>query len=221
MFTLASRFGGLADRHGPRFYMGAGPIVAAVGFFLLMRIGVHVDYLSQILPATIVFGIGLAMTVAPLTAAILAGVDEHQAGIASGVNNAIARVAGLLGTVVIGAIIAAQFSSALNSHLAGHHLTPPARTAVAQAKRLTLGVPSVARVPPRQAALIVNASETASRSAFRLGIGIAGGLLFVGGAIGAVGIRNPRRVVRAEDCPGGALVGAPRDAAGCHAPQAA
>jgi EmrB/QacA subfamily drug resistance transporter len=221
MFVLASRFGGLADRYGPRFFMAVGPLVAAAGFFLVLRVGVHVDYLSEILPAILVFGLGLSMTVAPLTAAILAGVDEHQAGIASGVNNAIARVAGLLGTVVIGAIVAAQFSSAFDSHLAGRQLTPTAKAAVAQAKRLTLGVPSVARVPPREAVMIVRASEASSRTAFRLGIGMAGGLVALGGVIGAVGIRNPRRVVRAEDCPGGALVGAPPDAAGCHAPQPA
>lgn len=221
MFFLASRFGGLADRYGPRFFMGVGPVVAGVGLFLFMRLGVHVDYVSEVLPAVLVFGLGLSMTVAPLTAAILAGVDEHQAGIASGVNNAVARVAGLLATVTLGAVVAAQFSSSLDGDLAGRHLTPRARAAVAQAKRLTLGVPSVAGLPAREAAPIVRGSRRSSQDAFRLGLGIAGGLVILGGAIGAAGIRNPRRVVRADQCPGGQIVGAPRDAAGCHTAEAA
>ncbi len=77
--------------------MGAGPLIAAAGLLLFQRVGVKADYVSEVLPPLLVFSLGLSMTVAPLTAAVLAG-SEHQAGIASGVNNAIARVAGLLGT---------------------------------------------------------------------------------------------------------------------------
>ncbi|MBA3808843.1 MAG: DHA2 family efflux MFS transporter permease subunit, partial [Solirubrobacterales bacterium] len=101
MFVLSRRFGALADRFGPRFFMGAGPLVGAGGLLLFQRMGTHVDYLSDLLPGLLVFSLGLAMTVAPLTAAVLAGA-EKQAGIASGVNNAIARVAGLLGTAAVG-----------------------------------------------------------------------------------------------------------------------
>lgn len=221
MFLLSSRFGALADRYGPRFFMSVGPLVAAGGLFLFLRVGLHVDFLTQLLPPVLLFGLGLSLTVAPLTAAILAGVDQHRAGIASGVNNAIARVAGLLATVAIGAVVAAHFSSALDRDLAGHQLTPAAHAAVAQAKRLTFGVPSLAGVPPSEGQLIVQASKHSSQSAFRLGIGIAGGLLAIGGGIGALAIRNPRRVVSARECPGGQLVGAPRDAAAGQAAHAA
>src|SRR6185312_2848864 len=103
MFALSKRFGGLADRFGPRLFMGAGPLVAAVGLLSFQRIGVHVDYVSDVLPGILLFSLGLSMTVAPLTAAVLAGVATDQAGIASAVNNAIARVAGLLGTAAVGA----------------------------------------------------------------------------------------------------------------------
>jgi hypothetical protein len=92
---------------------------------------------------------------------------------------------------------------------------------VAEAKRLTLGRPSVAGVPPRQAKAIVVASDQASVDAFRWGIGAASLLVSGGGLIGAVGIRNPRRTVKAEQCPGGQLAGAPIDAAGVHAPASA
>jgi EmrB/QacA subfamily drug resistance transporter len=216
MFVLSRRFGGLADRHGPRLFMGLGPIVAGAGLLLLLRVEVDVDYLTQVLPALLVFSVGLSMTVAPLTAAVLAGVEEGQAGIASGVNNAIARVAGLLGIAALGAVVAAQFTSALHSHLDGARLGPPARAAVAQAERLTLGHPSLAGLPPRQAAVVGDASNDASLESFRIGIGIAGGLVILGGVVGIAGIRNPRREVSAEECPGGQLVGASPDAAGCH-----
>jgi hypothetical protein len=217
MFVLSSRFGALADRYGPRFFMGVGPLVAGSGLLLLMTVGVHVTYATQVLPGLLLFSLGLAMTVAPLTAAILAGVDEQEAGIASGVNNAVARVAGLIATVALGALVAAQVSSSLDSELAGKPLTTRGRAAVTQAKHLTLGRPPVAGLPPTEAAEIVRASNQSSLDGFRLGVGIAGFLVIAGGATGGLGIRNPRRVVNAADCRGGQLAGAPLDAAGLHA----
>jgi hypothetical protein len=86
---------------------------------------------------------------------------------------------------------------------------------VAQAKRLTLGRPSVAGLPPRQAHAIIAAADAASLDSFHAGIGIAGGLVLLGGMIGA-GIQNPRRAVCAQECAGGKLVGASPDAAGLH-----
>jgi len=221
MFALSSRFGALADRIGPRVFMGLGPLIAGGGILMLLDVGVHVSYAASVLPAILVFSLGLSMTVAPLTSAVLAGVHESEAGIGSAVNNAVARVAGLIATVTIGALVAAQFGSSLDHTLAHRRLTRSGRAAVAEAKRLTLGRPSVAAVPPRQATAITAASNTASLDAFRLGIGVAGGLVIAGGLIGAAGIRNTRRVVRAARCAGGQLAGAPLDAAGVHAVQAA
>jgi EmrB/QacA subfamily drug resistance transporter len=221
MFALSSRFGALADRFGPRWFMGGGPLVAGGGMLMLLTVGVHVNYLTEVLPAILLFSLGLSITVAPLTAAILAGVSQEEAGIGSAINNAVARVAGLIATVAIGALVAAQFSSSLDRHLAGRPLTPPGQAAVAEAKRLTLGRPSVAGVPPRQARAIVTASAGASIDAFRLGVGVASVLVIAGGLIGAAGIRNPRRTVAAEQCWGGQLAGAPLDAAGLHSSQAA
>jgi EmrB/QacA subfamily drug resistance transporter len=216
MLALSRRFGALADRFGPRLFMGLGPIIAAAGLLLLLRVHLHVNYLSEVLPALLAFSLGLSMTVAPLTAAVLAGVEERQAGIASGVNNAVARVAGLLAIAALGAVVAVQFSSTIDRSLAGRRLSASGQHAVAQAKRLTLGRPSVAGVPPRQARAIIAASDSASLTSFRLGIGIAGGLVLLGGLIGAAGIQNPRRAVSAEECAGGQLVGSSPDAAGLH-----
>ncbi len=217
MFVLSSRFGALADRLGPRLFMGGGPLVAGAGMLMLLSFGVHVDYLTEVLPAILVFSLGLAITVAPLTAAILAGVTRDEAGIASAINNAVARVAGLIATVAIGAILAAQFSASLDHHLAGQPLTPRGRAAVAEAKQLTFGRPPVAGLPRTEARAITVASAESSLEAFRVGIGVSSALVIIGGLIGAAGIRNPKRAVRAKDCCGGQLAGAPLDAAGVHA----
>ena len=105
MFSLSRRSGALADRLGPRLFMGAGPLVSAGGILLLARVGRHVAYLTDLLPALLVFALGLSLTVAPLTATVLADADEHDAGIASAVNNAVARAAALVGVAVVGAAV--------------------------------------------------------------------------------------------------------------------
>ncbi len=211
MFLLSRRFGALADRYGPRLFMGAGPLVAAAGLLTFQRVGVHVNYLTDVLPGLLVFALGLSMTVAPLTAAVLAGVDQTQAGIASGVNNAIARVAGLIGTAAVGAAVAASFGTTLDRLLAPVPLGPVGRAAVQQAKRLPLGRPETHGVPPLQAHALTSAAEQASVHSFHLGMAIAAVLLAVGGLAGALGIRNRRGQVRAEQCPVGQLVGVGRE----------
>jgi hypothetical protein len=160
-----------------------------------------------VLPPLLVFSLGLSMTVAPLTAAVLAGVDTSQAGIASGVNNAIARVAGLIGVAGVGAVVAGSFASTLEQRLTHVPLGPAGRTAVEQAKKLPLGLPEAHGLPPAQAHALTVAAEQASVHSFHLGLGIAAALLAVGGAVGAVGIRNPRGAVLAEECPQGQFVG--------------
>ncbi len=116
MFTLSRRFGALAGRYGPRLFMGLGPLVAAGGILLLLRAGLHTSYLSDLLPALVIFGVGLSMTVAPLTATVLAGADEQDAGIASAINNAVARVAGLVGISVIGVVVAGGLNGDTFAH---------------------------------------------------------------------------------------------------------
>ena len=106
MFFLSPRVGRLSMRLGPRLFMSAGPFVAAVPLATLIRLGRDFSYWWELLPALIVFSVGLSMIVAPLTATVLADADESDAGIASGINNAIARVAGLLGIAVVGAAVA-------------------------------------------------------------------------------------------------------------------
>lgn len=107
MFSLSSRFGALAGKHGPRLFMALGPIIGALGFLSMLFVDKTVSYWA-LLPGILIFGLGLSITVAPLTAAILGSISDKQAGIGSAVNNAISRIAGLLAIAVIGTIIGTQ-----------------------------------------------------------------------------------------------------------------
>lgn len=101
MLLLSARAGALAQRIGPRLPMTAGPLTCAGGVLLMLRIGPGASYLGDVLPAAVVFGLGLSLTVAPLTAAVLAAASVRHAGVASGVNNAVARAAGLLAVAAL------------------------------------------------------------------------------------------------------------------------
>jgi EmrB/QacA subfamily drug resistance transporter len=213
MFALSRLAGRLADRLGPRWFMGLGPLVAAAGLALLQRVDADVDYVTDLLPAILLFALGLSATVAPLTATVLADADEHNAGIASGVNNAIARVAGLLAVAALGAVVAAQFGSAIDGNLEGQRLSPAAAKVVDQARDRTLATADTSALQQAERAPVAQAVQDASVTAFHRGAGIAAALVAVGGVLGLAGIRNPRREVACADCPGGQFAGAPVEAA--------
>jgi EmrB/QacA subfamily drug resistance transporter len=209
-FALSRRFGALADRIGPHLLMTLGPIVAGVGLLLLLRIDADADYVTQVLPGVTVFGLGLSATVAPLTATVLAAADLRHSGVASGVNNAVARVAGLLAIAVVGAVCASQFTKTVDEKLPASQLGPRTEKAVEEAKQRTL-VSDASGVPPRDRGRVESVLESASVDAFRLGMGIAGIATVAGGLISLVGIERRRRPVHAENCPGGAICGAGED----------
>jgi EmrB/QacA subfamily drug resistance transporter len=213
MFFLSRRFGGLADRIGPRLPMGIGPLVAGAGALLLLRVDRRADYATQLLPALLVFGLGLSITVAPLTSTVLGAVDQDHAGVASGTNNAIARVAGLIAVAALGAIVSAQFAARVDARVPRHGLDAPARAAVVQAKSRPLGGASLNRVTGRERSTLTAAFDDASEQGFHAGIGVAALFIAFGGIVSLVGIRDPRRRVPAKDCPGGALTGASADVA--------
>jgi MFS family permease len=112
MLALSARAGALAQRIGPRLPMTVGPMVVAAGLLIWAQVNAGSTYLRVVLPGAIVFGLGLALTVAPLTATIMASADEHRLGAASGVNNAVARLAGLLAVAVLPAAIGLDTSTA-------------------------------------------------------------------------------------------------------------
>ncbi|MGW5633757.1 MFS transporter [Streptomyces sp. NPDC003832] len=101
MLLLSARSGALADRIGPRIPLTVGPLVSAAGLLLMLRVGPDASYVADVLPAVLVFGLGLVALVAPLTATVLASVDVARAGLASGINNAAARAAGLVAVAAL------------------------------------------------------------------------------------------------------------------------
>jgi EmrB/QacA subfamily drug resistance transporter len=213
MFLFSARFGSLADRHGPRFFMGFGPLLAAAGLAFFLQLDADVDYLTELLPGLVIFSVGLAMTVAPLTATVLADADEHNAGIASGVNNAIARVASLIAIAAVGAVVASAFGSALRDELGAAASRPEVARAINEADKQPLARVVVTDVPPPVRVEVAAGSQDAAVKAFHVSIAIATMLVALGGVLGLVGIVNPRRRVEAADCAGGQLAGATSEAA--------
>jgi EmrB/QacA subfamily drug resistance transporter len=161
MWTLSRRWGALSVRVGPRLLMGCGPLVAGLGLIWIGRIGADVNYLTDVLPGVLVFGLGLSATVAPLTNTVLSSVPQHHAGVASGVNNQVSRIATLLAIAVVGAVIAARFEAVLGSG----------------------SVPPLSGGP----ADVVGASV----AAFHLGTAFGGMLMMLGGVVSLVWIVNP------------------------------
>jgi EmrB/QacA subfamily drug resistance transporter len=213
MFLLSTRFGALADRFGPRLFMGGGPLVSAIGLVLMLRMDADVDYVTELLPGLVIFSVGLAITVAPLTATVLADADESNAGVASGVNNAIARVASLVAIAAVGAAVAAYYGSRLDDGVEGVAAAPGVAAAVERAKEQPLALVRAEGVAPAARAQLTDASEDASVSGFRLGMGVSAALVALGGLLGLAGIRNPRRETHCRESAGGQLAGVPGEGA--------
>src|SRR5256886_4128405 len=148
MFLLSRWSGGLVRRYGSRLPLVVGPIIAGIGFALFIRPGVDSSYWTGFLPAIVVLGLGMAISVAPLTTTVMNSVRESHAGIASGINNAVSRTAGLLAIAVLGLIMFHTFNSCLDRRLSQIALTPQIRQAL-NAERIKL---AAAEIPPADAA---------------------------------------------------------------------
>jgi EmrB/QacA subfamily drug resistance transporter len=193
LFVLSPIFGRFSTATGPRLPMAFGPIVGGLGLLLLMRVNADADYVTEILPGILLFGLGLSATVAPLTATALNSVQENHVGVASGINNGVARIAGLLAIAILGAVISGSFKSTIDENLSGAQLSAEGQEAVSDAKQQPLGVPDSGGLPSEDADRIEAAATEASESGFHLGLGLAGAMMIVGGAIAGIGIQNPER----------------------------
>jgi EmrB/QacA subfamily drug resistance transporter len=215
MFFLSARMGRLADRYGPRPFLTAGPILVAAGFALMERYGTTVSFVTDVLPALLVFSLGLALTVSPLTATVLADASEMDAGIASAVNNAVARTGSLVAVAAVGAVVASFYGAQLD-HRLGHRLPASSHAAVREAARHTFGTIDDAAVPSAKRAFVRQATATAGEDAFHVAMGIGSALLLVAGLSGLALHGRARTTVAAGDCAGGQLAGQPLSAAVEH-----
>jgi EmrB/QacA subfamily drug resistance transporter len=202
---FSTRFGRLAARYGPRLFMAVGPFIMGLGLLYLVRFPADsqawiagagegetilppVDYFIDLLPSLIIFGIGLMIMVAPLTTALMTSVPRHNSGVASAINNAISRVGAPLVGALIFVAVASSFYSAISEQVPSVDTSSPSfRQEV-----------SPLNVPEGSDPQVVDAARVASTDAFHLSVLVGTALLWIGAAVNAVGIRNPKRLVEEE-----------------------
>jgi EmrB/QacA subfamily drug resistance transporter len=193
LFALSPLFGKIATSTGPRVPMCLGPIVGGIGLLLITRVDANASYVSDVLPGVLVFGLGLSATVAPLTATALNSVAEHRVGVASGINNAVSRIAGVLAIAIFGALIAGKFGTTVDSNLTDSTLSSASDQAISKAKDNPLQPPDTDRLPPAEATEVESATVAGAEDGFHLAMMTAGTLMIVGGVIAGIGLRNPPR----------------------------
>src|SRR5919106_1381511 len=207
LVLFSTRFGRLAARYGPRLFMAAGPAIMALGLLYLVRFpsdsepwvfgagaGQSLlppgDYLVDLLPSLLIFGSGLMMMVAPLTTALMTSVPKHNSGVGSAINNAISRVGSPLVTALIFVAVVSSFYGAIQDRV------PSANTSSPEFRQQVAPLN-----PPEEGAdpEVVQAAREASTDSFHLAVLVAAGLMLVGAAVNAIGIRNPKRPAKAGE----------------------
>jgi EmrB/QacA subfamily drug resistance transporter len=208
MFGLSRWSGGLVKRYGSRLPLIVGPLVAAIGFALFTRPGVAGNYWTTFFPAVVVLGLGMAISVAPLTTTVMNSVPENRAGMASGINNAVSRTAGLIAIAVLGLVMFQTFSPCLDEQLDnvsgtiingslwefGRQVPVPASTREAiDAQRTKL---AAIEIPPTEDVTMTEAIQRAIKGCFVHGfrwVMISGAVLALASSLASFVLLEPRK----------------------------
>ena len=175
-FLLSRWAGGLVTRYGAKLPLVVGPLVAACGFFLFSLPGTEGSYWTTFFPAVLVQGLGMSLVIAPLTTTALNSVEGRHSGLASGVNNAVSRTAGLLAIPILGILVFSAFSQNLDSRIDGLGLPAAAREQLGERKVDLAGAETPAGLGARQAAAVEEAVDESFVGAFRLIMLVSAGL---------------------------------------------
>ena len=217
MFLLSRWAGGLVHRYGAKLPLVIGPVITAVGFALFALPGITSgpgSYWITFFPAVLVMGLGMTITVAPLTTTVMGAVEQRHAGIASGINNAVSRTAGLLAIAVFGIVALAVFTSSLESHLATLHLSPGVSHLIDAQRTRLAGITIPPNVSGEAQAALKRAIDESFVSAFRL-VSLLGAALALLSALSAWLLIEGKQLERA----GGSALQAPPAGADKQAPQ--
>jgi EmrB/QacA subfamily drug resistance transporter len=179
MFLLSRWAGGLITRFGAKLPLVVGPIITACGFILYSLPSIGGSFWTTFFPAIVVLGIGMTITVSPLTTTVMGAVANSHAGIASGINNAISRVAGLLAIAVLGIVVLAVFSASLDQHLTALNLAPGVQQMIEAQRTKLAGIEIPTNLSSQVQAELKNAIGLSFVSAFRVVAYICAGLALV------------------------------------------
>ena len=184
MFLLSRWSGGLVSRYGSKLPLVVGPVIAAVGFALYALPGIGGSYWTTFFPAVVVLGIGMSIAVAPLTTTVMGAAGQDRAGVASGINNAVARVASLLSIALFGIVIAVVFNAALDSYLAAQHVAPAVQHLLDAQRTNLAGAQVPASVPEPLRSALQRAIAESFLAGFRI-VMLACAVLALGSAVAA------------------------------------
>lgn len=184
MFFLSRWSGGLVDHFGARWPLIVGPLIAGVGFALFALPARNPNYWTSFFPAVMVLGLGMAVSVAPLTTTVMSSVKEQQAGVASGINNAVSRMAGLLAIAIFGVVMLQTFSQSLDRRLVSIEVGEDVRRSVSNQSVKLAGLELPANLPSEAKSQLALAVGDAFISGFRV-VMLAGAVLALGSAFSA------------------------------------
>lgn len=197
-FTLSRWAGGLILRYGAKLPLIVGPIIAGIGFLLFGLPGIGGSYWLTFFPAILVMGFGMTIVIAPLTTAVMSAVASNNSGVASGINNAVSRVAGLLAIAVFGIVVVSSFTSSLDTSMSQQKISTPTQQAINnQTSRLTqIELPQ--NLPQNERTQVKNAVNQAFVDSFRLVMYICAAMAFLSALAAAWLVEGKPAAAKAE-----------------------